>query len=209
MANTGQERDKKPLDKRALAFVAAFRRYRDIYRAAERAHVPKSQAVRIFNSPAFQDELDRQDEAVREERARQEVKAEALTNEFLDQRLISVINLEEKTHGDLVLDALRLGNVITGRIQAGNTRSLGAGLDADTPAQGGAITVFHAQVTMEQGRQAAAPILGEQGGEQGEGIRDKGAGNGALGLAPMSSVPSSGAPTSAPKRSRLGPARIG
>ena len=172
MANIEQEKEQKPLDRRTLAFVAAFRKYRDIYRAAERAHVPKNQAVRLFNSPAFQEELDRQDEAVRTERAKQEVRVEQLTNDLLDRTHVAILKLDPEKHGSVVLEGLRLGNVITGRIQAGNTRSLEYGIprggEGEDAVAAGTVTVVHAQVTMEErARQAtaAAPIMGEQSSE--------------------------------------------
>lgn len=113
-----------PLDRAALKMVEFFRRYRDVYKAAEKAKVPKKQAIKVFNSPAFQDELERQDEAVRTEKARQEVRDAKLTNQLIDQELISVMVLPAEKHGSLKLEAIRLAGVMTGRIQAGNSRAL-------------------------------------------------------------------------------------
>lgn len=113
-----------PLDKKSLNFVMWFRKYRDIYKAAERAKIAKNQAVKIFSTPAFQDELERQDEAVRMERAKHEVQDEALANPLLDRELVKMIQLDPTKFGNIKLEAIRLGMVATGRIRSGNTVSL-------------------------------------------------------------------------------------
>ena len=59
-----------PLDEKRLKFVHWFRKYRDLYKAAERAGVPKNKAVATWCEPAVQEEFDRQEEAVRAERRR-------------------------------------------------------------------------------------------------------------------------------------------
>ncbi len=138
------------LDKASMKMVEAFRRLRDIYKAAEKAKIPRARAVKVFNSPVFQDELERQEEAVRLERARQEVRDEKLTNEVIDRELLRVILLDVEKHGSLKLEGIRLGAVMTGRIQAGNTRSLEG---AAQPSSGG--SVYQAIVHMQE----AAPIL--------------------------------------------------
>lgn len=138
--------------------VELFRKYREIYKAAEKAGVPKNQAVKVFNRPAFQEELDRQDEAVRAERARQEVRDEKLTNEVIDRELLSVILLPVDKHGSLKLEAIRLGAVMTGRIQAGNTKMLGAG---DGPEKSGAANFYQAIVQVQE----AAPLLPQAAGD--------------------------------------------
>ena len=125
MAKT--EKDPAPLTREQLRMVTEFRKYRDIYKAAEKARIPKNQAVRVFNLAQFQEELDRQDEVVREERARQQVKAEALTNELIDQELATMVRLDSKEHGSLKLDAIRTALVVNGRIQSGTMRSLEVG----------------------------------------------------------------------------------
>lgn len=151
-------KDKEKLDKYAvldragLKMVEAFRKYRNVYKAAERAGIAKARAVKVFNSAAFQDELERQEEAVRLERARQEVRDEKLTNEVIDRELMRVVLLDVEKHGSLKLDGIRLGAVMMGRIQAGNTKSLempGGGGNA-----GGAFS-YHAVVQVQE----AAPIL--------------------------------------------------
>ena len=125
MAKT--EKDPAPLTREQLRMVTEFRKYRDIYKAAEKARISKNQAVRVFNLAQFQEELDRQDEVVREERARQQVKAEALTNELIDQELANMVRLDSKEHGSLKLDAIRTALVVNGRIQSGTMRSLEVG----------------------------------------------------------------------------------
>src|SRR5690242_18494931 len=87
------------LDRPTLKMVEAFRKLRDVYKAAEKAKIPKTRAVKVFNSPAFQNELERQEEAVRLERARQEVRDEKLTNEVIDRELLSVILLDVQKQG--------------------------------------------------------------------------------------------------------------
>lgn len=116
----------KPLDRKDLKFVEWFRKYRDIYKAAERAGIPKNKAIATFNRPEIQDELERQDEAVRMEKAKQEAADARLCNELIDRELLKLILLDGEKHGTLKLEALRLGAVMTGRIQSGNTRSLDA-----------------------------------------------------------------------------------
>jgi hypothetical protein len=152
MPSTDKEKlDKEAvLDKAAVKMVEAFRRYRDVYKAAEKAGIAKTKAVKVFNSAAFQDELERQEEAVRLERARQEARDEKLTNEVIDRELLRVILLDVEKHGTLKLDAIRLGAVMTGRIQAGNTRALDAA--ADAPRGGG---FYQALVQVSE----AAPIV--------------------------------------------------
>jgi hypothetical protein len=142
-----------PLDRAALKMVEFFRKYRDVYKAAEKAHVPKNQAVKVFNSAAFQDELERQDEAVRTEKARQEVRDAKLTNQLIDQELISVMVLSAEKHGNLKLEAIRLAGVMTGRIQAGNSRAL-----EPQGEPGGRANFYQALVQVQE----AAPILPEQ-----------------------------------------------
>lgn len=139
------------LDRASLKMVEAYRRLRNVYKAAEKANVPRSRAVKVFNSPAFQDELERQEEAVRLERAKQEVQVEKLTNEVIDRELLRVILLDVEKHGSLKLDGIRLGAVMQGRIQAGNTRSLEAGGEASR----GAGNFYQAFVQVQE----AAPIL--------------------------------------------------
>jgi hypothetical protein len=128
----------KPLTRAELKFVTAYRQYRyggeGIYRAAEKAGVARNQAIRIFNKPEVQEEIDRQDEAVRMERARQEVKDEELTVEFANRELMKTVQqLGEKADCNQRLDALRLVYVVTGRIQTGNSRVL----DYAPPGAGG------------------------------------------------------------------------
>lgn len=115
--------DQEPLTRDQLRMVSEFRKYRDIYKAAEKAKIPKNQAVKVFNLITFQEELDRQDEAVRGECAKLEASVTAVTRDFLDNELISFIR-EEK--GALKKEAIQLGYVVAGIIQNGSTRSLTA-----------------------------------------------------------------------------------
>lgn len=152
MATKDKAKDGQPLDKKRVKFIEWFRKYRDIYRAAERAGIAKSRACAVFNEPAVQDELERQEEAVRMERARVEVVAEKITNEEIDRELLSVIRLPVKEYGSLKLEAIRLGAVMTGRIQAGNTRAIDAQQGAEAT-QGG--WSYRATVQVEE----AAPLM--------------------------------------------------
>lgn len=142
-----------PLSREGVKMVEHYRKYRDVYKAAERAHVPKNQAVKLFNSPAFQDELERQEEAVRMERARQEVRDEKLTNETIDRELLQVMLLSAEKHGSLKLEAIRLAGVMVGRIQAGNSRAL----DPQGSGGGGPAQFYQALVQVQE----AAPIMPE------------------------------------------------
>lgn len=117
-------KEERPLDRQGEKFATWYVKYRDIYKAAEKSHVAKNQAVRVFNRSEVQDEIERQEEVLRVERAKQQVETENLTNEILDRKLLKVIGLDETKHGSLILEAIRLGNVLTGRIRAGNTQSL-------------------------------------------------------------------------------------
>ena len=113
--------EEEPLTREQEKFVAAFRKWRDIYKAAAKAGIGKNQAVKTFHLIQVQEEIERQDDAVRQERARQQVETENLTNAFLDHELIMVIRTET---GALKKEAIQLGYIVTGRIQAGMTRIL-------------------------------------------------------------------------------------
>lgn len=121
MPRKGPQSTEEPLTREQEKFVAAYRRLKDIYKAAAKAGIPKNVAVRTFNLIQVQEEIERQDDVVRQERARQQVEVELLTNAFLDGELIKVIR-EEK--GTLKKDAIQLGYIVTGRIQAGATKLL-------------------------------------------------------------------------------------
>lgn len=122
----------RPLDRQEMRFINWFLRYRDIYKAAEKAQIPKSHAGKTFNKIEVQEEIERQQDVLRQERARQEVEIENLTGEWLDGQLRRVIRDEK---GAIATDAIRLGYVAIGRIQAGQTRVL------DPGGQGGAESV--------------------------------------------------------------------
>jgi hypothetical protein len=121
MPRKGPQSTEEPLTREQEKFVAAYRRLKDIYKAAAKAGIPKNMAVRTFNLIQVQEEIERQDDVVRQERARQQVETENLTNAFLDAELIKVIR-EEK--GTLKKEAIQLGYIVTGRIQAGATKLL-------------------------------------------------------------------------------------
>ncbi len=72
----------------------------------------------------MQEEIERQQDVLRQERARQQVENENLTNEFLDSEMVKHIRKES---GQTKTDALRLAYITTGRIQAGQTRVLDPG----------------------------------------------------------------------------------
>jgi hypothetical protein len=132
MPRQDQQKDPKPLTREELKFVAAYRQYRTggggIYKAAEKAGIPKRRAVTVFNKPEIQEEIDRQDEAVREERAKVQVREEELTIDFANRELMKTIKqLEAKDDIPQRMEALRLVYVVTGKIQNGSTRVL------DTP----------------------------------------------------------------------------
>jgi hypothetical protein len=116
----------KPLSRQDHDYVFHFRRYRDIYRAAERAHIPKNQAKKFHNRIEIGEEIERQDNIVLAERAAVQVKAEMLTNDLLDSELLKLILLDAEKSGDVKRRSIELGYVLTGRIESGNTRSLEA-----------------------------------------------------------------------------------
>lgn len=133
MPRKGPHIEEKPLTREQDKFCLLFCRYGDIYKAAERAGIPKSRAVATFHLIQVQEEIERQKDVVRQERARQQVETENLTNRFLDEQLMSVIRDEK---GALKKDAIQLGYVVTGRIQAGMTRVLepaGEGAKSGSP----------------------------------------------------------------------------
>jgi hypothetical protein len=76
--------------------------------------------VSFFNRPEVQEEIDRQDEAVRMERAVQEVKAEILTVELIDAELMAAVKSERGAHKQA---AMELAYVRLGKVQAGALRS--------------------------------------------------------------------------------------
>ncbi|HUD75799.1 MAG TPA: hypothetical protein VMQ76_12065, partial [Terracidiphilus sp.] len=121
MPRKGPHIEEEPLTREQEKFATLFRKYRDIYKAAEKAGIAKNAAVRTFHLIQVQEEIERQDDIVRHERARQQVETENLTNAFLDGELIKVIK-EEK--GSLKKEAIQLGYIVTGRIQAGATKLL-------------------------------------------------------------------------------------
>src|SRR5579859_2971847 len=121
----------RPIDKVGLKFVARYRKTRNIHQAAEAAGIPKSRAVSYFHRLEIQDEIDRQEEAVRQERAVQEVEFENLTNPLIETELIKMLRLDEKEHGTLKLDAIRLALVVNGRIKNGGLMSIETGKQAD------------------------------------------------------------------------------
>jgi hypothetical protein len=114
----------RPLNRQEERFITAFLRTRDIYKAAEKAGIAKNQAVKTFNKIEIQEEIERQKDVLRQETARQEAEIVLLTGEWLDGQLRRVI-CEEK--GSTATDAIRLGYVAIGRIQAGQTRVLDPG----------------------------------------------------------------------------------
>jgi hypothetical protein len=140
MPRQDQQKDPKPLTREELKFVAAYRQYRTggggIYKAAEKAGIPKRRAVTVFNKPEIQEEIDRQDEAVREERAKVQVREEELTIDFANRELMKTIKqLEAKDDIPQRMEALRLVYVVTGKIQNGSTRVL----DTPPPSMPGAL----------------------------------------------------------------------
>lgn len=156
---TKDPNEPKPLDRKKLRFCTEFRKYRDIDKAAEKAGIPKSQAKKVFNLPEVQDEIERQEEAVREERARQQVALENLSTTLLERELVRCILLDPLKQGSLKLEAIRLGLVATGRIQAGNTKLLD-GLGGDGAATGGAPNFYQAVLSVQA---VPAPIVPTEG----------------------------------------------
>jgi hypothetical protein len=159
------EKEPKPLDRQALRFITEFRKHRDIYKAAEKARIPRNRAAKLFNQSEVQDELERQEEAVRQERAVQEVRVELLTNELIDRELAALIQLDGKDHGTLKHEAIKTGLVLAGRIQYGQMRSLDptlgkvSGLGTDEPAPGQRTFIYTAQVEGTIGPLQAEPIM--------------------------------------------------
>ena len=143
----------KPLDRQGMKFATFYVQYRDIHKAAERAKIDKRSAVKTFNRPEVQDEIERQQEAVRAERAKQTVEVEKLSNEFLDRELIKMISNEG---GSLKLEAIRLGNVLQNRIQSGNTKCLDPIGDPNNVDKTLTPNVYHALVTVQQ---EVAPLM--------------------------------------------------
>ena len=154
MATKDNAQDEKPLDRKRLKFIQKFRKMRNIYKAAEAAGIGRSRAGAVFNEPAVQEELERQENAVLRERAYQEVRDEKITNQEIDRELLGLIRLPADKNGSLKLEAIRLGAVMTGRIQAGNTRALEQGAGAEAVAGGWS---YRALVQVQE----AAPILPE------------------------------------------------
>lgn len=150
-----------PLTKQDLKFCTFWRQYRGtkgIYQAAERAGIPKTRALKTFERQDIQDEIERQDEAVRMERAKQEVVVEKLHGDLIDRELVKVIMLDEKTHGGTKLEGIRLGLVALGRIQAGNTRSLtGKGDDGDDLGSRGVVNCYQAIVRVNSDAEEILP----------------------------------------------------
>lgn len=149
----------KPLSADELKFCTLYVRFRDIYKAADRAKIKRGNAVRTFNKLTVQDEIERQMEALRSERAKVTVEEEQLDNKLLDLELINLLRGKE-TSDSLKLEAIRLGYVAIGKIQAGSTRVLD-----QTPAQASAMQGddrspgFYKAFVQIQREQDAAPIV--------------------------------------------------
>lgn len=116
--------EEKPLTRKDHQFVDWFRKYRDIYKAAERAGIAKNQAKKTYGRIEIFEEIERQDAAVTKERAHVQVAAENLNNDLLDRELLKLILLDPEKSGDVKRRSIELGYVLTGRIESGNTRSL-------------------------------------------------------------------------------------
>lgn len=145
-----------PLTAQDLKFVHWFRKYRDIYRAAERSNLPKNRAKRTFERPEIRDEIERQDLVVEQERARVQVAAEGISKDMLDAELYTLIKLNPKTHSAAKHRAIELGYVRAGVMQ-GAMKSLDLtppNPDDETPPP----TVYQAFLTGEI-KVSAAPIL--------------------------------------------------
>lgn len=156
----GQNKNtEKPLSAEELKFCTLYVRFRDIYKAADRAKIKRGNAVRTFNKLTVQDEIERQMEALRSERAKVTVEEEQLDNKLLDLELINLLRGKE-TSDSLKLEAIRLGYVAIGKIQAGSTRVLD-----QTPAQASAMQGddrspgFYKAFVQIQREQDAAPIV--------------------------------------------------
>jgi hypothetical protein len=153
-------KEDKPLTREELRFVTEFRKYRDIPKAAQKAKIARNRMYKIFNSTAFQEELDRQEEAVRQERAKLEVKVEALTRDFLDQEMAALIRTSE---GSIKKEALALGYVVLGTIQNGGMRSTSGPQSGDSGDDPGKTVqpTFIYRATVEGTVTQAEPLVSE------------------------------------------------
>jgi hypothetical protein len=169
MAGPRKGPEERPLNRQELAFATWFCRFRDIYKAAEKAKIPKTQAGKLFNRIEIQEEIERQQDVHRQECARQLVAAENLNNELLDRELVLLIRAHREKTPTVAREAIQLGYIALGRIQAGTTRVLeqiGAG-DAAGSGQVGFYQAF-VPVGMPVGMPvdvAPAPILPEEPAE--------------------------------------------
>ena len=119
-----------------MKFATAYVRWRDVYKAASHAKINRNRAVRTFNLPQVQDEIERQQEVLRQERAKVQVEEELLTDSLLDGELVRLIR-DKDSGASLQLEGIRLGYVVRGRIQAGNTRVLEQAEKGDGPMNAG------------------------------------------------------------------------
>lgn len=113
-----------PLTKQDEKFVFWFLKYRDVYKAAERASIPKNRAKRTYDRIEIQEEIERQQSVVERERARVQVEAEGITKAMLDVELMQLIMLDSKKYSAAKLRGIELGYVRAGVLQVGNTKSL-------------------------------------------------------------------------------------
>ena len=144
----------KPLSRDDLKYVDWFRRTRDVTKAGQRIHIGPRLAKRLHDRIEIQEEIERQDMIVMGERARVQVATEIMCNEVLDREHLKLVNLDEKQFGDLKLEAIKLGNVLTGRIQLGNIKTTDlAPVSDDT----GRPNFYQANLTINQ--VAPAPLL--------------------------------------------------
>lgn len=150
--------EEKPLTRKDHQFVDWFRKYRDIYKAAERAGIAKNQAKKTYERIEIQEEIERQDSVVERERARVQVEAEGITRNMLDAELLQLIMLDPKRYSGAKQRAIELGYVRAGVMQVGNTKSLDLtppNPDDDAPMP----TVYQALFTVGVSATQATPIM--------------------------------------------------
>lgn len=123
-----------PITKEEEKFALWYIKYRNIYKAADRAGIPKNKAKATFDRLEVQEEIERQENAVMVERAKIQASAENLNNDLLDRELLKLITLDEHTHGSIKQRAIELGLVLTGRIQMGNTKTMDLSLSVSEDA---------------------------------------------------------------------------
>jgi hypothetical protein len=121
--------DGKPLSILDEKVVFHWLKMRNEPRVAEKLRISTRQVKAILDRIEVQDEIERQENVLIQERMKLQANAENLGNDLLDKELLGLILLDPMAaapSAEAKRKAIELGYILTGRIESGNTRSLEA-----------------------------------------------------------------------------------